>query len=153
MKNFDIFDNFANNSLDDVELMLGEYSVFQLDTSSQYVNYSDPPGIHPQYPQVIHALGEGVYQLAAERNPGLVTLSAYAPSLQNRNKYVWTPNMISFTAQHNQTVLTTSYWQQWLFSHYRGTHTVPVDGTLNPLFWVGTIDNSTGTTYIKASRP
>jgi alpha-N-arabinofuranosidase len=102
---------------------------------------------------VIHALGEGVYQLAAERNPNLVTLTAYAPSLQNRNKYVWTPNMISFEAQYNQTVLTTSYWQQWLFSHYRGSHTVPVQGEINPLYWVGNIDNSTGVMYLKVRLP
>lgn len=150
LNNFGLFDNYAQeNGLQDVEVMLGEYSVFQLDDSNQYVNYSDPPALHPQYPQMIHALGEGVYQLAAERNPQLVTLSAYAPSLQNRNYYVWTPNLISFQAQHNETVLTTSYWQQWLFAHYRGTQTVPVQGPINPLFWVGTVDNSTGALYLK----
>jgi len=31
---------------------------------------------------MLHALGEAVYQLSAERNPNLITLSAYAPSLQ-----------------------------------------------------------------------
>jgi len=150
LNNFDKWDNFeAINNLTDINIMLGEYSVFQLDTTSQYVNYSDPPDIHPQYPQMIHALGEAVYQLSAERNPQLIKYSAYAPSLQNRNKYVWTPNLISFDAEYNETVPTTSYWQQWLFSHYRGTQNVPVEGTLNPLYWVGNVDNSTGDFYLK----
>jgi len=148
--NYDIWDNFlSSNNLTDVHIMLGEYSVFQLDTTSQYVNYSDPAGIHPLYPQMIHALGESVYQLAAERNPDVVKLGAYAPSLQNRNDFVWTPNLISFEAQANRTVLTTSYWQQWLFSNFRGSQNVPVEGDINPLYYIGNIDNSTGSFYLK----
>ncbi len=135
-------------------MMLGEYSVFQLDTSTGYVNFSDPPDIHPKYPQMIHALGEAVYQLSAERNPDLVKLTAYAPSLQNRNNYAWTPNLISFEAKQNLTVRTTSYWQEWLFGNYRGTQVVPVEGEINPLYWVGNINNSTQSFYLKVrSRP
>lgn len=103
---------------------------------------------------MIHALGEGVYHMSAERNPELVKLSAYAPSLQNRNSYVWTPNLISFTASQNETVLTTSYWQQWLFSNFRGDCNIPVDNTegeINPLFWVGNIINDSGTVLLKVS--
>jgi alpha-N-arabinofuranosidase len=103
---------------------------------------------------MIHALGEGVFQLSAERNPDLVKLSAYAPSLQNRNSYVWTPNLINFTANQNETVLTTSYWQQWLFSNFRGDCNVPVhakEGDINPLFWVGNIINESGTVLLKVS--
>lgn len=154
LENFGQWDNWeAHYNLTDVQLLLGEYSVFQLDNIPQYVNYSyvNPSPLHPQYPEMIHALGEGVYQLSAERNPDTVKLSAYAPSLQNRNYYVWTPNMISFEAQANKTVLSTSYWQQWLFAHFRGTQTVPVEGPLNPLYWVGSVDNSTGALYLKVS--
>lgn len=127
-------------------------SVFQLDTSTGYVNYSDPAPVHPLYPQMIHALGEAVYQLSAERVPNLVKLSAYAPSLQNRNNYAWTPNLISFTARHNETVLSTSYWQQWLFSNFRGDCNIPVvntQGDVNPLFWIGNIDNESGAVLLK----
>lgn len=132
--------------------MIGEYSVFQLDTSTQYVNFTFPypTDIHPAYPQLIHALGEAVYLLAAERNPDLVKLTTYAPILQNRNSYVWTPNLISFEAQQNKTVLTTSYWLQHLFNHYRGDNTVEVKGEVNPLYWVGTSDNSTNALFLKA---
>ncbi|ORX38263.1 glycoside hydrolase superfamily [Kockovaella imperatae] len=147
---FNYWDNFeAENNFTDIEIVLGEYSVFQLDTSTGYVNYSDPPEIHPAYPELISAIGEGIYMLSAERNPSLVTLMSYAPSLQNLNLYVWTPNMIVFQAQHNLTVLTASYWQQHLFANFRGTHTVPVEGELNPLYWVGVVDESSGAFYLK----
>jgi alpha-N-arabinofuranosidase len=101
---------------------------------------------------MIHALGEGIYQLSAERNPHIVKLSAYAPSLQNRNSYAWTPNLISFTAKQTETVLTTSYWQQWLFSTFRGDCNIPVVNTvgdMNPLFWVGNINNESGSVLLK----
>ena len=101
---------------------------------------------------MIHAIGEGVYQLSAERRPDLVTLAAYAPSLQNINLYSWTPNLVVFQAQQNLTVLSTSYWQQYLFANYRGTHTVPVEGEINPLYWVGLIDETTGSFYLKVGE-
>jgi len=128
-----------------------EYSVFQLDSSTGFVNFTDPPELHPHYPRMTYALGESLYLLGAERNPNTVKLSAYAPGFENRNSYVWTPNMISFTAAANETVLSTSYWQQWLFSRFRGTHTIPIEGSINPLFFVATVDNSTGSVYIKVS--
>lgn len=152
LNNFDFFDNWlSTNNLTDVEILIGEYSVFQLDTSTQYVNFTFPypADIHPAYPQLIHALGEAVYLLASERNPNLVKLTTYAPILQNRNSYVWTPNLISFEAKQDRTVLTTSYWLQWLFGRYRGDQTVKVGGELNPLFWVGSVDNSTNALYVK----
>jgi alpha-N-arabinofuranosidase len=92
-----------------------------------------------------------VYLLAAERNSNLVKLTTYAPILQNRNSYVWTPNLISFEAQQNRTVLSTSYWLQTLFNRYRGDSTVEVRGEVNPLFWVGSVDNSTQAMYLKVS--
>lgn len=62
--------------------------------------------------------------------------------------------MISFTANQNETVLTTSYWQQWLWSNFRGDCNIPVNATeggLNPLFWVGNIDNDSGSVLLKVS--
>ena len=129
-----------------------EYSVFQLDNSNGYVDFTNPPELHPHYPRMTYAIGEAVYMLSAERNPNLVTLSAYAPGFENRNSFAWTPNMISFTAASNETVLSTSYWQQRLFSTFRGTQSVPIYGEINPLFYVATINNSTGSLYIKVGH-
>jgi alpha-L-arabinofuranosidase len=71
---WDFFDNWqktTNNT--DVGIMIGEYSVFQKDTVPPTVNYSDPADVHVFYPQLISATGEGVYLLAAERNPNVVS--------------------------------------------------------------------------------
>lgn len=60
--------------------------------------------------------------------------------------------MIHYTANHDQTVLSASYWQQYLFGRYRGSHSLPVmnkNGDFNPLFWAASIDNSTNTVYFK----
>jgi alpha-N-arabinofuranosidase len=154
LNNFAQFDNYRSdrNLTANFEIGLMEYSVFQLDNSNGFVDYTDPPELHPHYPRMTYAIGEAVYLLSAERNPDLVTLSAYAPGFENRNSYAWTPNMISFTAASNETVLSTSYWQQRLFSTFRGTQSVPILGEINPLFYAADINNSTGSLYVKVGR-
>lgn len=150
---FGLWDNYAelNNYTEGQTVDLMEYSVIQLDTSSGFINFTFPEPIsyHPPFPEMLSAIGEGVYQLSMERNPNLIKLAAYAPGFQNRNDFVWTPNMISFTAEYNQTVLSTSYYQQKMFNAYRGTQSIPVYGELNPLYWAASIDNSTGVVYLK----
>ncbi|KAL0259617.1 hypothetical protein SLS55_005354 [Diplodia seriata] len=151
--NFDFYDNWQTETdNEDVGVLLGEFSVYQLDTPDGVVNFSNPADVHVFYPRMISAIAEGVYALGGERNPKTVKLSSYAPSLQNRNWYNWTPNMISFEADPTKTVLSTSYWQQLLFAHYRGTETLPVtntQGDFNPLYWQSSIEEETGSVYLK----
>src|ERR1700733_14506430 len=81
---FDFWDNWqeeTNNT--DVTVFVGEYSVFQIGTPSEQDDFSDPPDIHIFYPRLLSAIAEGVYLLGAERNPNVVKLTSYAPSLQN----------------------------------------------------------------------
>lgn len=104
---------------------------------------------------MIAALGESVYLLGAERNPNVVSLSSYAPLLQHRNSTQWTPNLISFEAQHNKTVLSASYWWQHLFGNHRGCETLPTDvqlGNINPLFFGSTMTTE-GDVLFKVSHP
>lgn len=71
-------------------------------------------------------------------------------------RFQWDPDMIHFTANHDETVLSTSYWQQYLFGRYRGSHTLPItntNGNFNPLFWAASIDNITNTVFFKVSFP
>ena len=151
--NFNFYDNWEEeNNFTDVGILLGENSVFQIDTPSHVINFSDPTDIHIAYPRVLSAIGEGVYALGGERNPNVVKMSSYAPSLQNLAWYNWTPNMILFTSLWNQTTLSVSYWQRWMFAHYRGTQTLPVtvsQGGINPLFWVASIDDQINSIYFK----
>ncbi|KAI7082118.1 glycoside hydrolase [Hortaea werneckii] len=153
VRNFDFYDNWqerTNNS--GVEVSLGEYSAIQIDTPSGIVNYSFPADLHIFYPRLVSALAEGVYLLGMERNPNVCKFASFAPSLQDLNWYNWTPDMIAFDADPSHTVLSASYWQQWLFAHYRGHETLPVtntEGDFNPLFWVATIDNEKNAVYLK----
>ena len=97
-------------------------------------------------------MAEGVYALGAERNPNTVRLQSYAPAFANLNKYEWNPTIIAFTANPNDTLLSASYWEQWLFGRHRGTQVLPVantQGDFNPLFWVATIDVPLNLIYLK----
>lgn len=150
LTNFDLWDNWqeaTNNT--DVGVLLGEYSVIQIDTPSGVIDYSFPVDAHVFYPRLVSAIAEGVYALSAERNPNTVKMSSYAPSLQNLNFTNWTPDLMSFTALQDQTVKSASYWQQWLFSRFRGTQTLPVTGAINPLYWVASIDEDVNAIYLK----
>lgn len=154
---FDFFDNWqSETNNEEIEILIGEYSVFQIDTESTEVDFTGPPDIHVAYPRLLSAIAEGVYLLGAERNPGVVALTCYAPSFQNFNWYNWTPNLVAFAANYDETVFSVSYYLQKLFATYRGTQTLPVKaskGHINPLWWVATIDEEIGTAYFKVCPP
>lgn len=153
LENFDYFDNWqtrTNNS--GVEIFIGEYSAIQIDTPSGVVNFSFPADVHIFYPSLVASIAEGVYTLGAERNPNVVKLAGYAPSLQNAAWYNWSPDLITFDANSNHTVRSVSHWGQWMYSHYHGTQTLPVtntQGPLNPLFWQASIDEASNQVYLK----
>jgi alpha-N-arabinofuranosidase len=122
-----------------------EYSVFQIDTPDEIDDFTDPPDIHIFYPRLLSALAEGVYMLWWQRNPNVVKMSSYAPSLQNWNWYNWTPNLIAFDADPLHTVLSVSYYLQKLFNSYRGTDFVEVKnsrGDFRPLYWAASADGN-----------
>ena len=150
LSHFSEFDNFAaTTNLTDVSVFIGEYSVFQVDTPSGVVNFSDPVGDHIFYPTLLAALGEAVYLLGAERNPNTVKLSSYAPSFQNLNWFNWTPNLVQFTASWDETILSVSYYMQSMFARWRGTAVLPATAAVNPLFWVVLLDEPSDTIYLK----
>ncbi|OCL10174.1 glycoside hydrolase family 51 protein [Glonium stellatum] len=150
LDNFNFYDNWQTSTNNEgVGVLLGEYSVKQLDSPSGVINWS-LPGV--PFPQLISAIAEGTYALGGERNPNTVKMSSYAPSLINTNWFNWTPDMISFNADPKQTVLSSSYWQQWLFAHFRGSQTLPVTNTrgdFRPLFWASSINDAETEVYLK----
>ena len=78
---FDYFDNFQEDTDNtNVTILIGEYSVFQHDTYPDVVNFSFPADTHVFYPELVSAIGEGVYLLGAERNPNVVSLIVPASS-------------------------------------------------------------------------
>jgi alpha-L-arabinofuranosidase len=137
-----------------VGVLLGEYSVYQVDTPSGKIDWDrEHSTVHIKYPRLLSAIAEGVYALGGERNPKAVWMSSYAPSLQRKESASWTPNMIYFDSQ--EVVLSPSYWQQWLFARYRGDHRVSVTsrGNFNPLYWDATIESSSGDVFLKVRYP
>ena len=154
LEHFDFFDNWQEEVAPNpnVTVFIGESSVFQYDTPSGYVNFSFPEDIHIFYPNLLSAIGEGVYLLGAERNPNTVRFSTYAPSFANLNWENWTPNLLSFTANPDQTVKSASYYMEQLFAHNHGYETLPLtttSGDYNPLWWASSIDEADTTVYFK----
>jgi alpha-N-arabinofuranosidase len=156
---FNFFDNWQNISgYKDVQIFVGEYSVLGRDRPGG-IDWANGVGRF-RYPTTVAAIGEAIFAIAMERNPDVATLSSYAPLFQNFNSYQWTPNFIGFTADPKDTVLSTSYYQQKMFSHYKGTETLPVvntKGDFNPVWWHASIEakktgtHASGKIYVKVS--
>ncbi len=153
LENFNFYDNWQQRTNNpNVTIFIGEYSMFQIDTLDGAVNYSRPPDTHIFYPTLEAAISEGVYLLGAERNPEVVKMSAYAPSLANFNYQQWSPNLVTFQADWDLTVLSASYYMEQLFSSHRGSETLStttVLGDYNPLWWVATVDDASSAVYFK----
>ena len=153
-ESFDIFDN-PSPGLTDVTIFVGEYSVFQYDTPDGSLNFSDPAGEHIFWPNLLSVLGESVYLLGIERNPNVVKMTSYAPTFVNLNWIEWTPDLVGFTANYDDTILSSSWYLQQLYNHHRGTETLPVttkSGNFNPLWWVASIDTELNAIYFKVTN-
>ncbi|KAL2117165.1 hypothetical protein VTJ04DRAFT_9333 [Mycothermus thermophilus] len=149
--NFNYFDNWQEiNGYPNVTIFVGEYSVLSRDRPGG-VDWVNGEGRFA-YPPVLAAIGEAIFALAMERNPHVVKLSSYAPLFQNWNAYQWTPNFIAFSANPKDLVLSTSYYQQKLFSEYYGAETLTVvnkNGDFNPLWWGATISEDQSRIFLK----
>lgn len=94
------------------------------------------------HPNMHAAVAEAVYALGWERNPDTVKLACFAPLIQHRDAWRHTPYLALFDADPANTVLSASYYQEWLFNRYRGQQTLPVThggGDFGPLYWVASI--------------
>ncbi|QSZ37324.1 hypothetical protein DSL72_009422 [Monilinia vaccinii-corymbosi] len=139
---FELFDN-ANRSY---PILLGEYAVIQPNANGAPVNWSDPK---MDFGNWIGAVGEAIYLLGMERNGDVVLGASYAPLLQNINSYQWTPDLITFSADPAETVLSCSWHQFELLSKNRYNATVPftVTNSMNstspfgPAFYVIGVNN------------
>ena len=70
------------------------------------------------------AIGEAAFMTGIERNGDIVVMAAYAPLFVNVNARQWNPDLIGFDS--SRAFGTPSYYVQKLFSHYRGTHVLPL---------------------------
>ena len=129
---------------------IGEYATVQPNDPRQVgVDWNAP---RMPFPFWVGTVAEAVFLLGAERNSGAMLGAAYAPTFQNLNSYEWAPDLISFTADPSQDILSTSYQMIKLFSNTRIAKTLPVttESNFGPAYWVaGTGDSAyTSASYL-----
>ena len=92
-----------------------------------------------------------VFLLGAERNGNKIFGASYAPTLAVIQPPHWPMDMIYFTADPAQTILSTSYHMISLFSSIRLTSVLPVttNTQTGPLHWVAGQNNLTGSHIAK----
>lgn len=98
-------------------------------------------------------MAEAIFAIGCERNADRVWGMSYAPVLQNLNSYEWSPDLVSFTADPAQTVLSTSYEVLRLLGSSAFTSTLPAGSAdaFGPAYWVAGVDEAAGTWYVKAA--
>jgi alpha-N-arabinofuranosidase len=135
-------------------VVVGRFAVIQNNTDNPLdgANFNVPRN---QWPYWIGSVAEAVFLLGTERNGGQIFGASYAPGFQNLNSYEWAPDLISFTADPNQTVLSTSYHTFKLLSNNRITHTLPVTmgsgDNIGPAYWVAGQNEKTGAYLLKTA--
>lgn len=105
------------------------------------------------WPYWIGSVAEAVFTIGMERNADRVWGWSYAPLFQNLNAYQWAPDLISYSADQSQTVLSTSYEVLRLYGNSAFTSTLPATSAdaFGPAYWVAGEDNTTSTYYVKAA--
>ncbi|KIM98287.1 glycoside hydrolase family 51 protein [Oidiodendron maius Zn] len=135
-------------------ILLGEYAAVQFNApqADQGVDWSGAEKFMP-FPNWVGAVGETIYTLGAERNGDIVIGCSYAPGFQNLNSYQWTPDLVSFNADPDQDVFSTSYYAIQLLSSHRYTHIAPMtaDTAFGPAFFVAGYDEGTQDYTFKAT--
>jgi len=139
---FNHWDNWQEETNNEgVEIFAGEYSVYNFSAQA-------PPLV--LYPRLISACAESVYLLGLERNPNVVKLSSYAPSIRNTNNPNQSPHLLGFTADPKQDVESVSYYAQQLLNRYHGTQSLTVtnsQGDFDPLWWAASSEGNS--VYLK----
>jgi len=128
---FDAWQQRGNNTK--VTVFCGEYSTHHTDAE-----------VRLTYPLLISTTAEAVYHLGAERNPNVVKLPSYAPSLANFNFAFWTRNLLNFNVNLADKVFSMSYYQEKMFNQYHGTEIVEVvntAGDIFPLCWAASSED------------
>ncbi|KAJ5953066.1 Glycoside hydrolase superfamily [Penicillium vulpinum] len=146
VKKFNMFDNFSPKH----PILLGEIAATS-PLNGVDIDWSD---IHfSQYPWWIGTVAEAVFLIGAERNADKVIGSTYAPFMMNLDKYQWSPTMLAFNADPDQTARSTS-WHAWtLYNHNIMTNTLPATSSdsFGPLYYVTGVNSKTKSHIFKGA--
>ncbi len=105
------------------------------------------------------ALLEAAFMTGLERNADIVHMATYAPLFAHVDGWQWRPDMIWF--DNLRSVRTCSYYVQQLYSHYKGTHVLPLTMDKQPvtgaegqngLFASAVVDKNTNEIIIKVAN-
>ncbi|KAJ5593742.1 hypothetical protein N7537_010646 [Penicillium hordei] len=143
---FDMFDNFTREH----PILLGEIAATS-PLNGQDIDWSDTH--FSLYPWWIGSVAEAVFLIGAERNADKIIGTTYAPFLMNLDSYQWSPTILSFNSDPDQTARSTS-WHVWsLFNHNIMTNTLPATSSdaFGPLYYATGLNSKTNSHIFKAA--
>ncbi|KAJ5193570.1 hypothetical protein N7449_009712 [Penicillium cf. viridicatum] len=143
---FDMFDNFTREH----PILLGEIAATS-PLNGQDIDWSDTH--FSLYPWWIGSVAEAVFLIGAERNADKIIGTTYAPFLMNLDSYQWSPTILSFNSDPDQTARSTS-WHVWsLFNHNIMTNTLPATSSdaFGPLYYATGLNSKTNSNIFKAA--
>lgn len=143
---FDMFDDFTREH----PILLGEIAATS-PLNGQDIDWSDTH--FSLYPWWIGSVAEAVFLIGAERNADKIIGATYAPFLMNLDSYQWSPTILSFNSDPDQTARSTS-WHVWsLFNHNIMTNTLPATSSdaFGPLYYATGLNSKTNSHIFKAA--
>ncbi|KAJ5307027.1 hypothetical protein N7508_006042 [Penicillium antarcticum] len=143
---FDIFDNYSPEH----PILLGEIAATETNNGVG-IDWSNTN--FSLYPWWIGTVAEAVFMLGAERNADKIIGTTYAPFLMNLDAYQWSPTILSFNANPDETARSTSYHVYSLFNHNLMTNTLPSTSpdAFGPLYYATGLDIKTNSHIFKAA--
>ncbi|KAK4861878.1 hypothetical protein LT330_003913 [Penicillium expansum] len=143
---FNMFDSFTREH----PILLGEIAATS-PLNGQNIDWSDTH--FSLYPWWIGSVAEAVFLIGAERNADKIIGTTYAPFLMNLDSYQWSPTILSFNSDPDQTARSTS-WHVWsLFNHNIMTNTLPATSSdaFGPLYYATGLNSKTNSHIFKAA--
>ncbi|KAJ5555861.1 Glycoside hydrolase superfamily [Penicillium sp. DV-2018c] len=146
VKQWDMFDNMSP----DHPILLGEIAAIQPNNGGN-INWDDTH--FSMYPWWIGTVSEAVYLLGAERNADKIIGTTYAPFMMNVDSYQWSPTMLSFNSNPDDTARSTTWHLYRLFSHNHMTNTLPAKSSdgFGPLYYATGVNKETNSHIFKAA--
>ncbi|KAJ5999699.1 hypothetical protein N7481_000108 [Penicillium waksmanii] len=143
---FDMFDSYSP----DHPILLGEIAATEFN-NGEGIDWSDTN--FSLYPWWIASVSEAVFLLGAERNADKIIGTTYAPFLMNLDAYQWSPTMISFNANPDDTARSTSFHVYDLFNKNHMTNTLPAtsEDAFGPLYYATGLDSESNSRIFKAA--
>jgi len=105
------------------------------------------------------SLCEAAFMTGIERNADIVYMATYAPLFAHIKGWQWRPDLIWY--DNTRSVRSCSYYVQQLYSHYKGTHVLPLtmegrvvvgDEGQNGLYASSVLDAEKNRIYIKVAN-